>query len=325
MAAWARGVMAAHGSHVAGAVHEFCRIRHPTIARSAAVDRLEAAARAGRADLVRIWSEDLAAVDADWAAAAAEHGRALISAGDDAGQHFEHALRLHVRSGRPVSLARTQLVYGEFLRRNRRRVDARAQLTPALQVFTDLPAGPWAERARRELRASGSTARTRGAVAAGALTPRERQAALLVGEGLANRDIAARLFLGPRTVEYHLSNVYAKLGVRSRGELASSSSAVAATGCEESGRGARSDVPVPRLLRRRDDVAQVPLGGGVPVLGTLRGSIGGSPGSLGSDRGSPALPRRVTAGRTPARRPSGPWRSTAWCCRCPTSGRRGRA
>ena len=108
----------------------------------------------------------------------------------------------------------------EFLRRNRRRVDARPHLRAALEVFADLGAEPWAERARQELRASGETARKRDVTTTGNLTPQERQTALLVGAGLGNRDIAARLFLSPRTVEYHLSNAYQKLGVRSRGELA---------------------------------------------------------------------------------------------------------
>jgi DNA-binding CsgD family transcriptional regulator len=135
-------------------------------------------------------------------------------------RHFSDALRLHDSAGRPFGRARTVLAYGEFLRRNRRRVDARAHLRAALEVFLDLRAEPWAERAGQELRASGETARKRDVATAGDLTPQERQAALLVRSGLANREIAARLFLSPRTVEYHLSNVYQKLGVRSRGELA---------------------------------------------------------------------------------------------------------
>jgi DNA-binding NarL/FixJ family response regulator len=224
MAAWARGVLATNASDADRALHHLGRIRHSTIGRSAAFDRLEAAARAGRPDLVQTWADELeafaSAVDAPWAAAAAEHGRALISPGDAAAHHFDEALRLHATTSRPVSQARTQLAYGEFLRRNRQRLDARGHLTAALQVFGDLRAEPWAERARQELRASGATARKRDVAIVVELTPQERQTALLVSEGLANRDIAARLFLSPRTVEYHLSNVYQKLGIRSRGELA---------------------------------------------------------------------------------------------------------
>jgi DNA-binding CsgD family transcriptional regulator len=224
MADWATGVLAATAADVDGALHHLGRIRHPTIARSAAMDRIDAAHRAARPDLIQRWVEELsafaAAVDVSWPAAAAEHGRALLSGGLDSEQHFEHALRLHSGAGRPFAQARTQLAYGEFLRRNRRRVDARVHLSAALQVFTDLRAEPWAERARQELRASGVTARKRDVTTTGDLTPQERQTALLVSSGLGNRDIAARLFLSPRTVEYHLSNAYQKLGVRSRGELA---------------------------------------------------------------------------------------------------------
>jgi DNA-binding CsgD family transcriptional regulator len=224
MAAWVKGVLAANAADVPGALHHLERIRHPTIGRSAALDRMEAAHRAGRADLVQRWVEELTAFAAQvgmaWPAATAEHGRALIARDDAADRHFQDALRLHDSAGRPFGRARTQLAYGEFLRRNRRRVDARAHLGAALQVFDDLRAGPWAERARQELRASGGTARKRDVTTAGDLTPQERQTALLVSSGLANREIAARLFLSPRTVEYHLSNAYQKLGVRSRGELA---------------------------------------------------------------------------------------------------------
>jgi DNA-binding CsgD family transcriptional regulator len=223
MAAWARGVLASNGSDRDGAIHHLSRIRHPTIARSAALDRLEAAARAERPDLVRTWADELdefaAAVGVAWPAALAEHGRALIDSGANAERHLERAIALHAGGGRPFSQARSQLVYGEFLRRNRRRVDARTHLGAALQVFTDLRAEPWVERARQELRASGVTARKRDVTTADDLTPQERQTALLVRAGLGNREIAARLFLSPRTVEYHLSNAYQKLGVRGRGEL----------------------------------------------------------------------------------------------------------
>jgi DNA-binding CsgD family transcriptional regulator len=224
MLEWAKGVLAANASDAPGALHHLERIRHPTIGRSAALDRMEAAHRAGRADLLQQWVEELTAFAAQvgtaWPAATAEHGRALLAGDDMAERHFQDALRLHDAAGRPFAQARTQLAYGEFLRRNRRRVDARTHLGAALQVFTDLRAEPWAERARQELRASGVTARKRNVTTTGDLTPQERQTALLVRSGLGNRDIAARLFLSPRTVEYHLSNAYQKLGVRSRGELA---------------------------------------------------------------------------------------------------------
>jgi DNA-binding NarL/FixJ family response regulator len=118
--------------------------------------------------------------------------------------------------------ARTQLAYGEFLRRSRRRVDARVHLRAALETFEDLGAAACAERARQELRASGESARRRDASAVEELTPQELQVAGLVRRGLSNRDVAARLFVSPRTVDFHLRNVFAKLGVASRGELAAS-------------------------------------------------------------------------------------------------------
>jgi DNA-binding CsgD family transcriptional regulator len=224
MTEWAKGILAANASDVDGALHHLERIRHPTICRSAALDRIEAAQRAGRPDLLQQWVEELTAfaaqVGAAFPAAIAEHGRALLAEGDVAERHFQDALRLHNAARRPFGQARTRLAYGEFLRRSRRRVDARPHLRAALEVFADLGAEPWAERARQELRASGETARKRDVTTTGNLTPQERQTALLVGAGLGNRDIAARLFLSPRTVEYHLSNAYQKLGVRSRGELA---------------------------------------------------------------------------------------------------------
>jgi DNA-binding CsgD family transcriptional regulator len=184
---------------------------------------VEAAARAGAAELAREWARDLTAygdaVGAGWAGAAGEHGLAVAGERVEAEQHFEAALRLHATASRPVDRARTSLAYGEFLRRARRRVDARGHLRAALEVFEDVGAGPMAERARQELRASGETARKRDVSTAENLTPQELQTARLVAQGLSNREVAERLFVSPRTVEYHLSNAYQKLGVRSRGEL----------------------------------------------------------------------------------------------------------
>jgi DNA-binding CsgD family transcriptional regulator len=100
-------------------------------------------------------------------------------------------------------------------------VDARAHLREALTTFEDLGAQPWAERARQELRASGETARRRAHPDDGAaLTPQELQVATLVAQGMSNRDVAGQLFVSPRTVDFHLRNVFAKLGISSRGELA---------------------------------------------------------------------------------------------------------
>ena len=124
------------------------------------------------------------------------------------------------RDCRPFDKARTQLAYGELLRRSGRRVEARELIRASLHTFEDLSAGPWTDRATRELRASGESARKRDASTVLDLTPQELQVVRLVRQGLSNRDVAARLFVSPRTVEYHLSHAYQKLGVRSRGELA---------------------------------------------------------------------------------------------------------
>jgi len=217
---WTRGL----AGGPTGGLHHLARIGLPTLQQMAAIDRIEAAVRAGRPDTAADWLAELAAfaeaVGPAWAHAAVHHGRALLADGAEAEEHFERALEHHARSWRVPDHARTQLAYGEFLRRSRRRVDARTQLRAALATFEDLGAEPWAERARQELRASGETARRRDTAATPDLTPSERQIGDLVREGLSNRDIAARLFVSPRTVDFHLRNAFAKLGVSSRTELA---------------------------------------------------------------------------------------------------------
>jgi DNA-binding CsgD family transcriptional regulator len=119
----------------------------------------------------------------------------------------------------PLQRARTELLYGEWLRRERRRTDARGHLRAALELFHTLGAVPWAERAEAELRATGETTRKRDVFAVQQLTPQELQIAGLVTEGLTNKEIAAQLFLSPRTVDYHLRKVFTKLGIASRTEL----------------------------------------------------------------------------------------------------------
>ena len=120
----------------------------------------------------------------------------------------------------PYERARTQLAYGERLRRTRRRADARIQLRSALDTFDGMGATLWAERARAELRATGETARKRDVSTFDVLTPQELRVARLVAAGSSNKDVAAQLFLSSRTVEYHLGKVFTKLGVASRVELA---------------------------------------------------------------------------------------------------------
>ena len=154
------------------------------------------------------------------ATAIVEHGRALLADGRDAEEHFELALAAHAESLRLADRARTELAYGEYLRRARRRVDARAHLRTALALFEQLGADAWAERASQELRASGETARRRDVSTATELTAQERNVTALVRQGLSSKDVAAQLFVSPRTVDFHLRNVFTKLGVTSRGELA---------------------------------------------------------------------------------------------------------
>jgi DNA-binding CsgD family transcriptional regulator len=223
---WAKGIAATWASDPDTALRHLGRLRHPAVQRLAAVDRLEAASRASEgAAHIRAWTSELEQfahdTDSAWAAAMAAHGRALVAADSDSTPepHFLEAIAEHARASRPVAQARTKLAYGEFLRRSRRRIDARTQLRTALDVFTEVGARPWADRARQELRASGETARKRDPSTAPQLTPQEQQVASLVSRGHSNADVAAQLFLSRRTVEYHLSNAYQKLGVRSRGDL----------------------------------------------------------------------------------------------------------
>jgi DNA-binding CsgD family transcriptional regulator len=224
LARWARALTA---ETPAATLHHLEQMITP-MTRLAALDRIEAAARAERADLALAWSAELdqfgAAVGSGWARAAAAYGRALLSddahAPEQALAQFEEAIRHADTSARRFDRARIHLGYGEYLRRARRRVDARAHLRTALEMFDDLGATRWATRATHELRASGETARRRDVTTATQLTAQERQVATLVRQGLSNRDAAAQLFLSPRTVDFHLRNVFSKLGLSSRAELA---------------------------------------------------------------------------------------------------------
>ena len=182
---------------------------------------IEAYARTGAIDRARVLlPEFLAQVPGDAnapSAATAAWCRGIVAAGDFDG-HFLKALRLHERSGLVFWHARTHLAYGERLRRARRRRDARAQLRAAAEIFDRLDARPWAERARAELRASGETMTSAGN-GGEQLTPQELQIALLVSQGQTNAEVGRAVFLSTRTVEFHLSRAYRKLGVASRTEL----------------------------------------------------------------------------------------------------------
>jgi DNA-binding CsgD family transcriptional regulator len=194
-------------------------IRHPYY--SPIADLIEAHVQAG--DLGRARSllpEYLALVPGDAnppPAARAARCRGILAAGDF-DDHFREALDLHERADVVYQHARTHLAYGERLRRAQRRRDARVQLRAAAEIFDRLDARPWAERSRAELRASGETMMT-SRNGGEQLTPQELQIAVLVSEGRTNAEVGRAVFLSTRTVEYHLSRAYRKLGVASRTEL----------------------------------------------------------------------------------------------------------
>jgi DNA-binding CsgD family transcriptional regulator len=143
----------------------------------------------------------------------------LVSNGETAERNYREAIDRLGRTRLRPELARARLLYGEWLRRERRRIDAREQLRFAHAMLSDIGMEAFAERARRELLATGETARKRTVETLEELTPQERQVARLAAGGRTNPEIAAQLFLSPRTVEWHLSNVFGKLGIGSRKEL----------------------------------------------------------------------------------------------------------
>ena len=197
-------------------------LRHPNLFRLDA-DLIEALARLGRGaeaetHLARL-EEQAGSTGSVWARAAAGRCRGLLAADSDVRPAFETALEIHEHEPSAFERARTELCYGERLRRAGHRKLAREQLRSAVTKLDGLGARPWADRARNELRATGEHVYRRDPTAAERLTPQEFQIALLVAEGLTNRDVGARLFLSPKTVEFHLSRVFRKLDVRSRGEL----------------------------------------------------------------------------------------------------------
>ena len=184
-------------------------------------DLIEAAARSGRLDEAgdRIdrytrWAQHSSSPARRSVFA---RSRALMGEGD-VQEQFETALAPEAAIS-PFLQARTELLYGEWLRRKRQRREARQHLRRAAELFRQVGAPPWAERAEGELRATGETARRRDPSTLDELTPQELQIAGLVADGMTNRQIAAQLFLSPRTIDYHLRKVFSKLGVASRTEL----------------------------------------------------------------------------------------------------------
>jgi DNA-binding CsgD family transcriptional regulator len=221
---WAKGARAACAADPIGALHHLGRIRLPAVIRMAMPARVDAAVRADRPDLARAWTEELAdfatTTRRPWALALLAHGRAITGNPPDADTLFQDALTHHAASGRRMDEAWTHLAYGEWLRRFQRRVDSRVHLRQALETFQDAHAEPLARRAAQELRASGETARTRDPSTLLQLTPMELKVAQMVSSGLSNKDVATEIWISPRTVAFHLRNVFTKVGVTSRGELA---------------------------------------------------------------------------------------------------------
>ncbi|HEX6335997.1 MAG TPA: helix-turn-helix transcriptional regulator [Jiangellaceae bacterium] len=185
-------------------------------------DLVEAAVRAGMPERARgplgQFDGRVATLESPLLHALSARAHALLTSGFQADAEFRRALELHRRADAVVERARTELLYGEYLRRARRRTDAREFLAAALETFQRTGALTWAERARIELQAAEQT-NDHETGSWGGLTPQQRRIVEAVGNGASNREVAAQLFLSPRTVDYHLRNVYIRLGVRSRAEL----------------------------------------------------------------------------------------------------------
>jgi DNA-binding CsgD family transcriptional regulator len=170
-------------------------------------------------------TETTRAAGTDWALGTEARSRALLGSNQAAEDLYREAIDRLGRTGLRIELARAHLLYGEWLRRQRRRGDARDQLRAAYEIFVSAGAGAFAERARIELRATGERAPKRTAQTRNALTTRETHIARMAGQGASNAEIAAQLYISPATVAYHLRKIFAKLGISSRKQLASALSA----------------------------------------------------------------------------------------------------
>jgi DNA-binding CsgD family transcriptional regulator len=184
---------------------------------------VEAAVRSGVPERATDWLRRLQEISrasgTDWALGVEARSRALVSEGEEAERLYREAIERLGRTRVRIALARAHLLYGEWLRREGRRVDARTQLRTAYRTYADMGMEAFAERARRELVATGETVRKASVETRDELTAQEAQIARMAAEGSSNPEIAAQLFLSPRTVEWHLGKVFIKLGIRTRGEL----------------------------------------------------------------------------------------------------------
>jgi len=189
----------------------------------ALVELVEAATRSGlperATDAMRQLSESTSASGGDWALGVEARSRALLSEGETADRLYREAIERLGRTRMRVDLARAHLVYGEWLRRENRRTDARDQLRAAHEMLIDMGMEGFADRARHELVATGEVVRKRTVETFAELTAQEAQIAKLARDGRTNREISTQLFVSPRTVEWHLGNVFTKLGITSRKDL----------------------------------------------------------------------------------------------------------
>jgi DNA-binding CsgD family transcriptional regulator len=186
-------------------------------------DLIEAATRSDEAehatDALRRLAAAARASDTDWAVGIAARSRALLSNGEAADRLYREAIDRLGRTRVRTDLARAHLVYGEWLRRERRRLDARQQLRAAHEMFASMGAEGFAGRAARELVATGEKARTRSVDTTGELTGQEARIARMARDGASNQEIATQLFISHKTVQFHLHKVYAKLGISTRNQL----------------------------------------------------------------------------------------------------------
>ncbi|MGD9995999.1 MAG: AAA family ATPase [Ilumatobacteraceae bacterium] len=205
------------------AAQEACEFDDVGVTGFGLVELVEAAVREGADDLaaqgLRRLEQRAGAAGTEWALGMLARSRALVSTGDEADSLYRESIDRLARCRIAVHLARAHLLYGEWLRREQRRVDARDHLRTAYEMLHRFGVDAFAERARRELVATGETARERVSGVQHALTPQEAQIARLAADGHTNPEIGSELFISPRTVEYHLSKVFTKLGLRTRREL----------------------------------------------------------------------------------------------------------